>query len=82
MRIKNYISRKIIVIIAIVLVVVMAASFSSHPVPPVTVGKPVSDCALTAAEFNSWFNSSSVSLNGEVKPYISGDFPKPSHSPS
>ena len=77
---KNFISKKVIVIIAISFVVVIAASFNfrSSPVIP-----PDNDrrggCPVTAREFNSWFNSGSVTLNGMVKPFISIDFPAPSH---
>ncbi|MGQ0739788.1 MAG: hypothetical protein ACT4OJ_12075 [Bacteroidota bacterium] len=79
---KKYISRKIIVIITISFVVVIAASFSFRS-SPVTPPAPVrGGCPVTATEFNSWFNSGSVTLNGIVKPFVSNDFPEPSDSPS
>lgn len=82
MRIKKYISKKIITIITISFVVIVAASFSTHSVSVVPVVNPVIGCALTSTEFNSWFDSGSVTLNGVVKPFVSDDFPKPSESPS
>ena len=79
---KNYIPKKLLAITAIFLVVVMAASFSSRSVPVVPVANPPIGCGLTTAEFNSWFNSGSVTLNGIVKPFISNQFPEPDESPS
>jgi hypothetical protein len=76
-RMKNYISKRIIVVTTIILFVVMATSFSSRSVPAVSVDNPSNGCALTAADFNSWFNSGSVTLNGIVEPFHGSSFPNP-----
>ncbi len=76
MSIKNYISKKILTIITIFFVVIMAASFSSRSVPVIPPVPVERGCPLTSAEFNSWFKSGSVTLNGIVKPFVSEDFPR------
>jgi hypothetical protein len=78
---KNYIPKKLIVVTTIFLVVVVAASFNSRSVPAVTPSPVSGGCPVTAAEFNSWFNSGSVTLNGIVKPFKSIAFLEPNESP-
>jgi hypothetical protein len=78
---KNNISKKLIVVTAIFFVVIIAASFSSRSIPVVPAANPISGCALTAEEFNSWFNSGSVTLNGIVKPFKSLGFLEPNKLP-
>ena len=63
----------LVAIVTTIVIVIAACSFSQQPLPT----DAGSSCAtsLTPAEFNTWFDSGSVSLNGAVKPANSVLFP-------
>lgn len=66
-------TRSIAAIVIVAILVILGCSLTVQAPPP----DAASSCAtsLTAAEFNTWFESGTVSLNGAVKPANSVQFP-------
>jgi hypothetical protein len=69
----NSLARKIALAVVIVLVAVAGCTLTQQPLP--TDAGSTCATSLTPAEFNSWFESGAVSLNGAVKPANSVTFP-------
>jgi hypothetical protein len=69
-RLKS--SKKLIAVLSLLIMIVLGCHFSQETLPP----DASSDCNLTitATEFNTWFQTGSVSLNGVVNPANSVTF--------